>query len=239
MTPDQVMTVLAYASAIDPRVRRNDPDERQLQAAAWYAQLRNVDPADAKSALDAYYGAPQPLDAVMPGQVRALASTTGPAAYRPLAENLAAIEAAHQREIAGEPAAIEGRSGRAALQDALDNLAARWSAPPPESSTGYERRRGQHGPGAAADTSKRLAADQRSRETPVVDGRTDAARAKAGKAITVCHGCAVDIPAPSGWDPASVDSPPLWCARCDPAAAREACHRLRVAAATQRKAAVG
>jgi hypothetical protein len=221
MTPDQVMTVLAYASAVDPRVRRNDPDERQLQAAAWYAQLRHVDVGDAKAAVDAHYADAKP-DAIMPGQVRTLASTTGPSAYRPLAENVAAIEAAHQRETRGEPAAIEGRSGRAALQEALDELAARWSAPAPESPTGYERRRGLHGPGAAADTSKRLAADQRDRDTPVVDGRTDAARAKAGKAITICHDCAVDIPAPSGWDPAKADSPPLLCGRCNPAAAREA-----------------
>ena len=224
MTPDDVQAVLAYASAIDPRVRRKDGDERQLQVAAWYAQLQHVAIADGRAAVDQHYAAAAP-DAIMPGTVRTLAGTTGPAMYRPLAENVAAsyrLAAADP----GEPLAIEsGRSGREALQQALDQVASRWRGAVearPASATGYERRRSRPAGSTAADTSKRLALQQRERGATVVDGRTDAQRAAVGKAVAICFGCAVDVPVPPGWDPTDPGSPALHCARCRPEQAREA-----------------
>jgi hypothetical protein len=71
VTPDEVRTVLAYASAIDPRIRRNDPDERRLQVAAWHAQLGALDITDARVAIDQHYAADDP-PALMPGRLRRL-----------------------------------------------------------------------------------------------------------------------------------------------------------------------
>jgi hypothetical protein len=69
MTPDQTAALLAYAAAIDPRIRRNDPDERRLQAAAWHTQLRHIDPDPARRAVDAHYARPR-ADAALPGDIR-------------------------------------------------------------------------------------------------------------------------------------------------------------------------
>jgi hypothetical protein len=67
----QVRKVLAYASSTDPRVRRNDPDERELQVASWAAQIGAYDVADARVAVDRHYADPK-ADALLPGQLRAL-----------------------------------------------------------------------------------------------------------------------------------------------------------------------
>lgn len=71
MTPTDVQRVLAYASAVDPRVRRNDPDERTLQVAAWHTQLAPYGIADARVAVDRHYALPDP-PALLPGRLRAL-----------------------------------------------------------------------------------------------------------------------------------------------------------------------
>lgn len=225
MTPDEVQAVLAYASAVDPRIRRNDPAERQLQVAAWHAQLQHVDVGDAKAAVDRHYSAVG-ADALMPAQVRALIGAEQHPGYRPLTEALDAAEHGPGDRLAtdrDEPVpAIEGpapRSGREALQAAFDELAGRMRASAeaqPSAPTGYVRRRdrGQPSSRSAPETSRRLGKAQRERGGRVVDGMTAAQRERAGKAITVCHGCAMDIPAPDGWDPASVKSPPLYCGRC-------------------------
>jgi hypothetical protein len=68
MTPTEVHALLAYASAIDPSIRRNDPDERRLQAAAWHTLLADVDPDTAKAAVERHYAVPG-ADALMPADV--------------------------------------------------------------------------------------------------------------------------------------------------------------------------
>ncbi len=55
------------------------------------------------------------------------------------------------------------------------------------------------------------------RDERVRPRETDADRARAGRPITICHRCAVDIPAPAGWDPADPTSPPLYCPPCQQA----------------------
>ena len=72
MTPDQTRALLGYASSIDPRIRRNDPAERQLQVTAWHTQLQHIAAEDARAAVDAYYAAPV-HDAALPGHIRGLA----------------------------------------------------------------------------------------------------------------------------------------------------------------------
>lgn len=69
MTPDEIRALLAYASAIDPRIRRNDPYERQLQVTAWHTQLERTDPNDARAAIDAHYARPI-TEPPMPGNIR-------------------------------------------------------------------------------------------------------------------------------------------------------------------------
>lgn len=77
MTPEQTAALLGYISATDPRVRRNDPDERRLQIRAWHTQLADIDPRDAAAAADAHYAQPGPT-AALPGDIagRARAATT-------------------------------------------------------------------------------------------------------------------------------------------------------------------
>jgi hypothetical protein len=125
MNPTDVHTLLGYASSLDPRIRRKDDDDRQMQAAAWYAQLHNVDPADARTAVDLHYSR-QGVDALLPADVavhvkaiRRKRIDTGPAfdpqAYGIDPDDFRAYKAAevdHTRRIAsGEPprpaAAIE------------------------------------------------------------------------------------------------------------------------------------
>lgn len=94
MTPDETAALLAYASAIDPRIRRNDPAERRLQVAAWHTQLADVQPADAKTAVDAHY-ARAGADAALPGDIATRARAACTAARRERLEQLgAAFEAA-------------------------------------------------------------------------------------------------------------------------------------------------
>lgn len=68
MTPEQTMALLGYASSIDPRVRRNDPAERQLQIRAWHSQLAAIEPSDAAAAVDAHYAQPGAA-AALPGDI--------------------------------------------------------------------------------------------------------------------------------------------------------------------------
>ncbi len=74
MTPDEVLALIAYASAIDPRVRRNDPAEGDLQVEGWHAQLGRFDFAVARAAVDGHY-ARADAQAVLPGDIRARCAT--------------------------------------------------------------------------------------------------------------------------------------------------------------------
>lgn len=207
MNLDQVKAVLAYASATDPRIRRNDPAERELQAQAWARHLGNVDQEAAVAAIDGYY-ARAGVDAILPGDIRAYVADRGSAqdqhpAYRPLADSITAAEhEAGGTDLPALPAAGTPRLGpeqaRAALEAALRKIAA--GRPIPESSpTGYVGSRERHSP----------------RREPV----TARIPAPFGAATTVCHGagCVVDIAAPPGWDPANPASPRLYCDRHRPA----------------------
>lgn len=71
MTPNEVAVLLTYASAVDPRVRRVDAEQRRLQVTAWHAQLADCDPGDAQAAVDRHYAAADP-EALLPGRVRSL-----------------------------------------------------------------------------------------------------------------------------------------------------------------------
>lgn len=68
MTRDEVRALLAYASATDPRVRRNDPGERDLQVAAWETALADLAPQAAREAVDEHYST-LGVDAVLPGDI--------------------------------------------------------------------------------------------------------------------------------------------------------------------------
>lgn len=118
MTPQQVQALLGYASAIDPRIRRNDPGERQLQVAAWHAQLQHTDPADARAAVDAHYARPTP-EPPMPGDIRSL--------------SIARANERAERHAPASTLAIEGRPLRPRpqfdLAAASAAIAARWAAP--------------------------------------------------------------------------------------------------------------
>lgn len=222
MTPAEQLarSVLAVASVYDHKVR--EPDAAVIRA--WASVLDGLDPQRVMRAVERHYRTS--TETLMPAHITRLVDALGAdpdrhPGYRPLAEALTAAERGPGDQLAADrhnpPPALEGpapRTGREAL-----TAAQAWAAGQP---TGYVRRRGQPAGRAAADTSKRLAGQQRDRRAPVVDGRTDAARADAGKAITICHSCAADIPAPDGWDPGSPDSPPLHCGRCTPAEQRRA-----------------
>ncbi len=70
MTQDEVRALLAYASAIDPRVRRNDSAERSAQTSAWHSLLGRYLFSDARAAVDEHYSRAA-ADAILPGDVRA------------------------------------------------------------------------------------------------------------------------------------------------------------------------
>lgn len=59
-------------------------------------------------------------------------------------------------------------------------------------------------------------------QRPKKGPETDEQRAKAGKAITICHRCAVDISVPDGWDPNSEKSSALFCGPCTAQRRKEA-----------------
>jgi hypothetical protein len=199
--PNEVAGLLAYASALDPRVRRVEPEQRQAQVVAWSTLLHDVDPAAARDAIAAHYSRAG-VDAVLPGDVRSGArgsETARHPAYRPLAESVAAADAAAGgSRMPALPAGAEARAAaeeaRARLGEALDLLAAKRVIPP-DSPTGYVPKR-QRGP-VRRDQVRRLPATDRS-----------------GRALTVCHRCAGDIPAPDGWDATDEDAPKLHCGRC-------------------------
>jgi hypothetical protein len=209
MTPEETAKLLAYASAVDPRIRRKDPDELRLQIVAWHKQLGSVPLEPARAAVDAHYAAGG-VDAILPGDVRSAASGSAAERHpsaRSVAEALAEIEA----QVVGdrtpvelppgmdEPAARE--AARARVEQALRQVAAQRALPDESSPTGYVPRRVRRvGLAAACGPRRNLG--------PTHDA--------AGRPLTVCHRCVADIPAPEGWDPASEDSPKLYCGRCQP-----------------------
>lgn len=211
---------LTTAAVYDHRFREPDP----LVARAWATALAGLDADGVIAAVNEHYRTS--TDTLMPGHVTALVQRVGghpdrhPSARTPT-EALASTLGGRGDVLAGDrsdpPFVLDGpapRSGAEAL-----TAAQAWAASNP---TGYERRRNPPAGRTAADRSRELGRQQRENGARVIDGRTDAQRADAGRAVTICHGCAGDIPAPPGWDPANPDSPPLHCARCRPEQAREA-----------------
>ncbi len=186
MMPTEVTALLAYAAAVDPRVRRSTPQERQLQEAAWFQQLQSVAAQAAKDAVDMHY-AKAGVEVVMPGDVRVLARGNQAPYYKPLADSIAALPAAEER--------TDGSAlgwGRGQLQVAMDALAERWNA------------NGMQQVGSESRTPFKAHRPARSGGSPLAGPR----------GVTVCHRCVVDIPVPDGWDPANPASPPLHCEPC-------------------------
>jgi hypothetical protein len=216
--------LLTIAAAVDKRTIGD------VDVVAWHRLLVDADYGAACAAVVAWQR--EHREPVMPADILAgIRAARSTPAMRTVAEALDAAEHGPGDRLAADRdqpvPAIEGpapRSGREALQVALDGLADRWRASVearPPAPTGYvRRRRGQQIGRSAADTIKRLGKAQRDRGERVVDGMTDADRARAGRAVTVCHGCAVDISVPDGWDPTDPDSPRLHCGRCTPADAK-------------------
>lgn len=232
MNAAEAAELLAHAAAFDHR----QPAESETRA--WAEALADIPLSDALETVAAWYA--RTRDRLMPSDVRAAvrarrtdrinrAQLDPPAGVDPDDTEtyrrwmLAALRAtADGQPMPARPAALpaggpatpdESRRGREALQAALDATAAARDIPAAPTPTGYERRRGPR-PARTGEASRRLAQAQRAEHRPVTDGRTDADRARAGKPVTVCHGCAGDIPAPEGWDPANPDSPPVYCGRC-------------------------
>jgi hypothetical protein len=201
MTPREVLTVLAYAGGIDPRVRRNDPDETRLQVDAWYAQLRDVPAGDARAAVHAHY-ARSGVDALMPADVRSrVAATRSDRIQRAELDPPAGLDpddtAAYRAwMLASLRAVADGRP-----LPARPVLGAR---PVGELVAAVSEARGL--PSRARERRDRTLSQPRNRpqRTP----------APAGPPVTVCHKCACDIPVPDGWDPANPSSPALFCDRC-------------------------
>lgn len=198
MNLDQVKAVLAYASATDPRIRRNDPAERELQAQAWARHLGNVDQEAAVAAIDGYY-ARAGVDAILPGDIRATASSgppRGAAAAIAHAEGGPGDRLAADRDQRALPAGPEDAAReRAEFRARMQAISDGWAMSRP---TGYVGERERHSP----------------RREPVAW-----IPAPFGAQTTVCFGpgCVVDIAAPAGWDPANPASPRLFCDRHRPA----------------------
>lgn len=209
MTPNEVAALLTYASALDPRVRRTDAEQRQLQVAAWHAQMAEVPVSgvDMRDVVNGHY-ARSGADALMPadvaGRVRALrldrvqrADLDPPpgldpddtAAYQRWM--LAALRAAADGRPLPPRTELTARPVAELVASVAERLAAVREPYVPRQQRPVTRRTGR-GP------------------------RTDDDRAASGRAVTVCFECAVDIPVPSGWDPANPDSPPLFCDRHQP-----------------------
>jgi hypothetical protein len=144
VTPSEAVAVLAYVSAIDPRVRRSDSGELRLLERAWSTHLADIDTADAIAAVDAHYARPGAAMA-MPGDVagRVHAQRVGQrrdALERTGAEReAAALDAADAdnipaylatlRHARGVPGARRPRQARAAIgasSDDVDALCRVW-----------------------------------------------------------------------------------------------------------------
>ncbi len=200
MTPEQVAALLGYAAATDPRIRRNDPDERRLQVQAWARHLANVDQEAAIAAVDGYYAQPG-VDAILPGNIRAVAASGPP---RGADAALATTEAGPGDRLAADrtdqPALTAGPEDaareRAEFRAKMRAISDGWAMSKP---TGFVSERERHSP----------------RREP-----TSRISAPFGADTTICHqrGCAVEIKAPPGWDPANPGSPRLFCARHLPTA---------------------
>jgi len=190
VTPDEVTALLAYASALDPRIRRNDPYERQMQVKAWHRLLDDVAADDAIRLTDRHYMYPG-AEPLMPGNLRRRIGEDPdrlPCAA-PLRQYLAGASVKGLEHIELEERERNGR-GRRAYEEAMAEFNAKRSLPDARST---ERR-----------ITSRWGRERR---------ETDEDRRKSGKAVTVCHTCAVEIPVPDGWNPARPDSPRLYCAR--------------------------
>lgn len=70
MTPREVNALFTEAGRIDPRMRRNNPEERADMATSWARLLADVAPSDAVWALDQHYR--QSTAAIMPADIIAL-----------------------------------------------------------------------------------------------------------------------------------------------------------------------
>lgn len=122
MTPEEVAGLLAYASAVDPRIRRKDPAELLLQVEAWHTQLAQVALGPAKQAVDAHYSRPG-VDAILPGDVRHGAGDSAQARHpsaRPMREVIAELDAVP---------AVDTGPYRRELRAMLARQSARWALP--------------------------------------------------------------------------------------------------------------
>lgn len=183
--------VLAAARVVDRRMPEADRDVVR----AWAELLAGIDPQLAFAAVRRHYETSS--DRLMPADVRRIAAQSDP----PYQQPLAALPHAPAFDLDKARAWLD--QCRTVLRDA-----------PREPQPAYipRRARGRVGVRAPEETSRRLARAQREAHRPVVDGKTDAERARIGKPITVCHGCVGDIPAPDGWHPHGKD--PVYCRSC-------------------------
>ncbi len=121
MTPNEVATLLTYASATDARVRRNDPEQRKAQVTAWSVQLRNVDAVAAREAVDRHYSRAG-VDAVLPGDVRAGAAEHP--SSRPLSEVIADLPPRT------EFASLSKQASMAQMRRVIASVSAKLALPP-------------------------------------------------------------------------------------------------------------
>lgn len=123
MNRQQATAALAYAAALDPRVRRNDPRECELQIDAWHAILDRTDLPAAINAIRAHYAQPA-APAVMPGDIRQTAADRHPSA-RPAREVIAELE--HHEPPVGPT--ITAADARARIAQIVDRIAAKRALP--------------------------------------------------------------------------------------------------------------
>jgi hypothetical protein len=205
--------VLAAASLRDPHMPRADNPAAAAVAAALAEDLAGINPDAAVEAVSTHYR--QTTDRIMPAHIWAIVRGSDASrnpAYRPLAEAVAAAEReAGGTELPALPAAGTVRLGpaqaRAALEAAL-RVTAATTVIPDDRPTGYTPKRQRPGQQARRSAQPRPA-------TPA--------------GLTVCHRCVVDIQAPVGWDPASLASEPLYCARCAAEVAAETASQRNIA----------
>ncbi len=209
-TPDDLATaqrVLATAALRDPRMPRPDDPAAAAVATALAEDLAGIDPDAAVEAIGVHYR--QSADRVMPAHIWAIVRRDHPAhpAFKTTAEALASAETGPGDRLAAdrdqpaltagpEDAARERAEFRAKMREISDG----WAMSKP---TGFVGERDRHSP----------------RREP-----TSRISAPFGADTTICHqrGCAVEIKAPPGWDPANPGSPRLHCARhLPPATATE------------------